>query len=30
MVLFVTATLGIYGVWFVVRVFIPNKSMPVR
>ena len=25
MVLFVTATLGIYGVWFVVRVFIPNK-----
>lgn len=25
MVLFVTATLGVYGVWFVVRVFIPNK-----
>lgn len=25
MVLYVVATLGIYGVWFVVRVFIPNK-----
>lgn len=25
MVLFVTATLGIYGVWFVLRIFIPNK-----
>lgn len=25
MVLFVTATLGIYGVWFVLQIFIPNK-----
>ncbi|MBK6725265.1 MAG: hypothetical protein IPG58_18975 [Acidobacteria bacterium] len=25
MVLFVTSTLGIYGVWFVLRIFIPNK-----
>lgn len=25
-VLFVTATLGLYGIWFVLRVFIPNKT----
>ena len=27
MVLFVTATLGVYGVWFVLRIFIPNKIL---
>ncbi len=25
MVLFVTATLGVYSIWFVTRIFVPNK-----
>ena len=25
LVLFVTSTLGLYSIWFVARVFIPNK-----
>ena len=27
MILFVFATLGLYGLWFVARVFIPNKAL---